>query len=91
MVADPFTSMADTLVRVADDVGVLIRSNNGRPVPGSQAAKECDNDPFRGEWGSPARSVVAALILSATSCHDHLQAASILLRSRAVTLSLHTV
>jgi hypothetical protein len=81
MAADPFGSMTDTLVRVADDVGVLIRSNNGRPVPGSQAAqaaqaaKECDDDPFRGEWGSPARSAAGALILSATSCHDHLQAA----------------
>jgi len=83
--------MADTIVRVADDVGALVCSNGGRPVPGSQAAKECNDDPFRDEWGSPAMSVVGSLILTATACQDHLRAASILLRSRTVTLSLHTV
>lgn len=92
MVADPFASMADALVRVADDVRALVHSNGGRPAPGSPAAGECENDPFRcGEWGSPARGVVGSLILSMHSCHDHLRGASVLLRSRLATLSPHTV
>lgn len=91
MVTDPFALMADTLVRVADDVRALVYVNGGRPAPRSPAASEWDNDTFRGEWGSPARSVVGSLVLSATACHDHLRGASVLLRSRAVTLSPHTV
>lgn len=91
MVADPFLSMADTMLRVADDMRVLVHAHGGKPAPGSVAAKECDGDPFRGEWGSPTMAVVGSVVLSATACHDHLRAASILVRSRAVTLSPHTV
>lgn len=36
-------------------------------------------------------AVVGFLVLSAAACHDHLRAASILVRSRAVTFSPHTV
>lgn len=91
MTADPFVLMADTMARVADDARALVHSNGGRPASGSPAAGEWDSDPFRDEWGSPARSVVGSLVLSATSCHDHLRGASVLLRSRATTLSPHTV
>jgi hypothetical protein len=91
MVADPFVSMADTMLRVADDMRVLVQAHGGKPAPGSVAAKECDGDPFRGEWGRPTMAVVGSVVLSASACHDHLRAASILVRSRAVTLSPHTV
>src|SRR6478672_4683909 len=91
MVADPFASMADAVARVADDVRALVHSNCGRPALGSPAAGELDGDLFYGEWGSPARVVVKSLVLSITSCHDHLRGASVLLRSRAATLSPFTV
>lgn len=91
MVADPFVSMADTVLRVADDLRALVHAHAGKPTPGSPAATECDSDPFRSEWGDPTMAVVGSVVLSATACHDHLRAASILVRSRAVTLSPHTV
>ena len=83
--------MADTTLRVADDVRALVHAHAGKPAAGSPAAAECDGDPFRGEWGGPSMAVVGSLMLSATACHDHLRAASILVRSRAVTFSPHTV
>lgn len=91
MVANPFALMAETMLRVADDVHGLLHAHAGKPAQGSPAAGECDGDPFRGEWGSPTTAAVGYVVLSATACQDHLRAASILLRSRTVTLSPHTV
>lgn len=91
MITDPFAAMADSLSRFSADLHGLIQANRGLPAPGSPAAKEIDEDRFGGEWGNPARSAVGHLALSAASCQDHLKAAAILIRSRAVVLSLQTV